>query len=96
MVPEVSRLDGQEVVLADGTRLRPDVVLAATGFRRGLEPLVGHLDVLDEAGLPRGTADGGQPARPGLWFIGYRVEVAGNLRLHAIDARRIARAMTRG
>ena len=96
MVPEVSRLDGQEVVLADGTRLRPDVVLAATGFRRGLEPLVGHLDVLDEAGLPRGTADGGQPVRPGLWFIGYRVEVAGNLRLHAIDARRIARAMTRG
>ncbi|MGH3394888.1 MAG: flavin-containing monooxygenase [Streptosporangiaceae bacterium] len=96
VVPEVSRLDGQEVVLADGSRLRPDVVLAATGFRRGLEPLVGHLDVLDEAGLPRGAADGGQPARPGLWFIGYRVEVAGSLRLHAIDARRMARAMTRG
>ncbi len=96
VVPEVSRLDGEEVVLADGSRLRPDVVLAATGFRRGLEPLVGHLDVLDEAGLPRGAADGGHPARPGLWFIGYRVQVAGSLRLHAIDARRMARAMTRG
>lgn len=96
VVPEVRKLDGHEVVLRDGTRLRPDVVLAATGFRRGLEPLVGHLDVLDEAGLPRGAASGGQPARPGLWFIGYRVEVAGNLRLHAIDARRIARSMTRG
>jgi putative flavoprotein involved in K+ transport len=96
VVPEISQLDGEEVVLADGSRLRPDVVLAATGFRRGLEPLVGHLDVLDEAGLPRGAADGGQPARPGLWFIGYRIQVAGNLRLHAIDARRMARAMTRG
>lgn len=96
VVPEVSHLDDQEVVLRDGARLRPDVVLAATGFRRGLEPLVGHLDVLDEAGLPRGAASGGQPARPGLWFIGYRVQVAGNLRLHASDARRIARSMTRG
>lgn len=91
VVPEISRLDGQEVVLADGARLRPDVVLAATGYRRGLEPLVGHLGVLDEAGLPRG----GQPARPGLWFTGYRVEVAGSLRLHGIDARRIARRISR-
>lgn len=94
VVPEISRLDGQEVVLADGTRLRPDVVLAATGYRRGLEPLVGHLGVLDEAGLPRDVADGRQPARPGLWFIGYRVEVAGSLRLHGIDARRIARRIS--
>jgi len=95
VVPQISRLDVDEVVLADGTRLRPDVVLAATGYRRGLEPLVGHLDVLDEAGLPRVTSDAGQTARPGLWFIGYRVEVAGNLRLYRSDARRIARAMTR-
>jgi cation diffusion facilitator CzcD-associated flavoprotein CzcO len=94
VVPEISRLDRQEVVLADGTRLRPDVVLAATGYRRGLEPLVGHLGVLDEAGLPRGTADGGQPAWPGLWFAGYRVQVAGSLRLHGIDARRIARRVS--
>ena len=95
VVPEISRLDRQEVVLADGTRLRPDVVLAATGYRRGLEPLVGHLGVLDEAGLPRGAADGGQPTRPGLWFAGYRVQVAGSLRLHGIDARRIARRISR-
>jgi putative flavoprotein involved in K+ transport len=96
VVPEIARLDRQEVVLADGTRLRPDVVLAATGYRRGLEPLVGHLGVLDEAGLPRGAADGGPPTRPGLWFTGYRVQVAGSLRLHGIDARRIARRISQG
>ena len=46
------RVDGGEVVLADGSRLRPSVVVVATGYRAGLEPLVGHLGVLDGRGLP--------------------------------------------
>lgn len=96
VVPEIDHLDVKEAVLRDGRRLSPDVVLAATGYRRGLEPLVGHLDLLDEAGLPRAGADARQPAAPGLWFIGYRTEVVGNLRLHPIEARRIARAISRG
>jgi putative flavoprotein involved in K+ transport len=95
IVPEIDRLDGKEVILRDDRRLRPDVVLAATGFRRGLEPLVGHLDVLDKAGLPRTGTDPGRPGAPGLWFIGYRTELLGNLRLHPIEARRIARAISR-
>jgi hypothetical protein len=33
----------------------PDVVIAATGYRPVLEPLVGHLGVLDPAGLPTGA-----------------------------------------
>jgi len=51
---------------------------------------------LPDAGLPRAGADARQPAAPGLWFIGYRTEVVGNLRLHPIEARRIARAISRG
>lgn len=96
IVAEIDRMAGKEVVLRDDRRLFPDVVVAATGFRQGLEPLVGHLDVLDEAGLPRTASDPGRPAAPGLWFIGYRTELAGNLRLHPLEARHIARGIARG
>jgi hypothetical protein len=66
VVAEVARLDGPEVVLADGRRLRPDAVICATGYRRGLEPLVGHLGVLRPDGVPfayRGAPS--IPRRPG-------------------------------
>jgi hypothetical protein len=52
VVAQVERLDGTEVVLAGGTRLRPDAVICATGYRRGLESLVGHLGVLRPNGVP--------------------------------------------
>ena len=51
-VAAVTAFDGERVILADGAELRPDVVIAATGYRRGLEPLVGHLGLLDGAGRP--------------------------------------------
>ncbi|WP_431899836.1 flavin-containing monooxygenase [Nonomuraea sp. bgisy101] len=89
IVPEISRFEGQDVVLRDDRRVRPDLVLAATGYRPGLEPLVGHLRVLNAEGLPAA----GSP--PGLWFIGYRTAIEGNLRQHPIEARRIARAIVR-
>jgi putative flavoprotein involved in K+ transport len=85
VVAAVEALDGDDVVLADGTRVRPDVVLAATGYGAGLEPLVGHLDVLNERGMPRER----EPV-PGLHFIGYFPTLAGMLRLIAIDARALA------
>jgi putative flavoprotein involved in K+ transport len=93
VVAEIDRLAGLDVVLRGERQLSPDVVIAATGFRRGLEPLVGHLDVLDAAGLPQVGSAARTPAAPGLWFIGYRAAIEGNLRLHPIEARHIARAI---
>lgn len=55
------------VDLDDGSQVRVDAVIAAAGFRPGLEPLVGHLGVLDEHGLP--VAHDQHPARPGLHFV---------------------------
>ena len=49
VVRGVESLDPAGVTLADGARVDPDALIAATGFRRGLEPLVGHLGVLDDA-----------------------------------------------
>jgi cation diffusion facilitator CzcD-associated flavoprotein CzcO len=93
-VGAVAAVEGAEVVLVDGARLTPDVIVAATGYRRGLEPLVGHLGVLDQHGRP--VALGGSPAAPGLYFTGYTNPISGMLRELRIDAVRIARAVAAG
>lgn len=94
-VAAVESFDGAEVVLADGTRLTPDAVVVATGYRAGLEPLVGHLGVLGDRGLPRTHGREQSPNAPGLWFTGYTNPISGMLRELRIDAERIARAITR-
>ena len=95
-VAAVESFDGDEVLLADGSRLRPDVVVAATGYRRGLEPLVGHLGVLHERGRPVTRGARCPESAPGLYFTGFTNPISGRLRELAIDARRIARAIARG
>ncbi|MGW6823464.1 flavin-containing monooxygenase [Streptomyces sp. NPDC055005] len=94
-VAAVDALDGDEVVLADGTRISPDAVIAATGYGRALEGLVGHLDVLDDRGRPR--AHGGRtPAHaPDLYFTGFTNPISGMFRELALDARKIAKAVAR-
>lgn len=94
-VDAVASFDGDAVVLDDGTRLRPDAVIAATGYRRGLEDLVGHLGVLDGDGLPLVHGRDAHPAAPGLRFTGYTNPLSGMLRELARDAPRIARAIAR-
>ncbi|WP_046508742.1 flavin-containing monooxygenase, partial [Streptomyces odonnellii] len=45
-VAAVESFDRNKVVLADGTRITPEAVIAATGYTRALEPLLGPLNVL--------------------------------------------------
>jgi putative flavoprotein involved in K+ transport len=91
IVPPLASLDGTEVVLDDGRRLAPDVVIAATGYRRGLEALVGHLGVLDEQGGPTAHGERTDPRAPGLYFVGFDALCSGQLRLMARDARAVAK-----
>ncbi|MEU6416740.1 flavin-containing monooxygenase [Streptomyces spiralis] len=95
IVGAVEGFEDGKVVLADGSRIEPDAVIAATGYARGLEDLVGHLGVLDSRGKPvvhgpRTTADA-----PGLYFTGFTNPISGMLRELALDAERIARAIHR-
>jgi putative flavoprotein involved in K+ transport len=89
----VDRFDGDTVVLRDGTSIRPDAVIAATGYRRGLEDVVGPLAVLDARGTP--LVHSGAAALPGLFFLGYDVSLGGGLREIARGARRVARSIAR-
>jgi cation diffusion facilitator CzcD-associated flavoprotein CzcO len=92
VVRGVESLDADGVRLADGGRIDPAVVIAATGYRRRLEPLVGHLGVLDERGVPR--AQGAEAAAPGLRFIGYTAR-PGALGYMSKQAKSAAQAIAR-
>jgi len=95
IVAAVEGFDGPSVLLADGTRIQPEAVIAATGYRRGLEPLVGHLGVLGEDGIPLVSGGNQHPSAPGLFFNGYRPDLSGHLRPMRAEARAIARAVRR-
>ncbi|MCX4762962.1 NAD(P)/FAD-dependent oxidoreductase [Streptomyces sp. NBC_01275] len=84
---------GSKVVLADGSRISPDSIVAATGYVRALEGLVGHLGVLDERGRP--VAHGARTPKnaPGLYFTGFTTPISGTLRELGIDAEKIAKAV---
>jgi len=94
-----SRLEPDVVVLATGyaqvpdERLEPDVVVLATGYAQGLEPLIGHLGLLDGLGHPVTRAGATPRGARGLWFNGFTNPISGMLREIAIDSKKIALAM---
>ena len=94
IVGAVEALDRTGVSLADNRRVEPDAVVAATGYRPGLAPLVGHLGVLRDDGEPQ---MGGVtfPQAPGLFFAGFRFGLLALLPYIQVDAHRIARRASR-
>jgi cation diffusion facilitator CzcD-associated flavoprotein CzcO len=90
IVAGIRSLDEAGVDLEDDTRAEPDLLIAATGYRSALEPLVGHLGVLNERGLPI-VADG-RAVVPGLRFVGF-VPRPAQLGLLGTEARRAARGI---
>jgi cation diffusion facilitator CzcD-associated flavoprotein CzcO len=90
VVPPVDGLDGTSAVLADGSSVEVDAVVAATGFRTGLEPLVGHLGVLDERGEPLVHGAQEHPGALGLNFVGYRLTLGGAFRVAGAQAQQLA------
>jgi hypothetical protein len=89
IVPAVEALDEHSVELADGSRIEPGAVIAATGYRRGLDAMVGHLGVLDDHGAPLVTVG---EAAPGLRFVGY-IPRPGQLGLMGREAKEAARGI---
>jgi hypothetical protein len=69
VVAAVKGFDGGTARLVDGAALEADAVICATGYRTGLEAVVGHLGVLDETGVP--VVTGEKAAAEGLRFLGF-------------------------
>jgi cation diffusion facilitator CzcD-associated flavoprotein CzcO len=94
IVPAVEALSADGAHLEGGDLLPVDVVIAATGYRAGLEGLVGHLGVLDRDSLPLHHGADVHPDVPGLHFTGFRNPITGALRTIGREAADIADART--
>jgi putative flavoprotein involved in K+ transport len=95
VVAGVERLEPGAVVLAGGERVVVDTLIAATGYAAALEPLVGHLRVLDRRGRPTHHGPAEHPAAPRLHFIGFTDPLSGNIRETRLVARELARTISR-
>ena len=93
VVPAVRSITGGEVQLVDGSTVQPDAVICATGFRPGLEEIVGHLGVLDEDGSPLVHGPDTHASAPGLYFAGITVLLSGLLREIGKEASAIGDAV---
>jgi hypothetical protein len=94
-VPAVESFTETSVTLADDRSIEPDAVIVATGYRRGLESIVGHLGVLNDAGAPIAHGPKTHPRAPGLYFIGMLPTLKGLLFQINRDARMISRRIAR-
>jgi putative flavoprotein involved in K+ transport len=88
VVAAVTAVESGRVILADGTGVSPEVIIAATGFSTHLDGLVGHLDVLDEQGSPRGGF--ASHLGDGMFAIGYGIPPNGPLRAIRLAATPLA------
>ena len=93
VVAAVAALEGDSVRLADGSTVRPDVVICATGYRPGLEGMVGHLGVLDGRGRPLVRGAGTLAGALRLFFVGVSVQLGGQIREIGMEARAVAGAI---
>lgn len=96
VVPGVGGFVDGDVNLLNGRRLKVDAVIAGTGFRRGLEPLAGHLGLLTRSGAPAVKGPQTSPQAPGLYFIGYDNSTRGLIFEIARAASAIARKISAG
>jgi cation diffusion facilitator CzcD-associated flavoprotein CzcO len=87
--PGISRFDRTDVVYADGSRETVDVVIAATGFRTGLEKILKVPGIIDSSGQPR-FRSGRPTSAPGLYFVGFDETVRGHLFEIGRESRRLA------
>jgi putative flavoprotein involved in K+ transport len=93
IVPAVEALAADGARLHGGAHAHADAIVAATGYRPALRGLVGHLGVLDDAGLPLRHGGDAHPDVPGLHFTGFRNPITGALRELRFEAAAIADAL---
>ncbi|MGX9145539.1 flavin-containing monooxygenase [Mesorhizobium sp. 128a] len=90
VLPTVREFTRDTVIFDNGVTIQPDIVIAATGYRTGLETILGKLGVLDEMGVPLFNGADHDPKLPGLWFTGMRPSIRGCFANARIQAKAIA------
>lgn len=90
MVEKTVGFDTEHVLLSDGGKLQPAIVICATGYRSGLEAWFSNYGVLDPDGHPYFSAGENDPDHPGLWFTGYKASLTGFFDAAIVASKRIA------
>ncbi len=90
--PHAFTADG--VRFEDGTEAQFDVVVLATGYRAGIDGVLRNAAPhLDTRGAP--MCFGREAASPGLYFVGYRNPIIGQLYDIGLEAVRVAKRIAR-
>jgi cation diffusion facilitator CzcD-associated flavoprotein CzcO len=88
VVPEVVEFRVDAVMLADGSEVNPDIVIAAAGYGSSLPSLLRSLPVLDGNGYPLQNQSVKAQGIAGLWFTGMTPTLTSyfmQTRLEALD-----------
>jgi cation diffusion facilitator CzcD-associated flavoprotein CzcO len=93
VVSSIRNFDSEGAHLSDGRYIKPDIVIAATGYRMDLKSILGPIGVLTDSGSPRFHGVQQHSAYLGLWFIGMEAALPGYFYMASKDGREIARAI---
>lgn len=89
--PDIERFTETGVIFSDDEAVDYDVVIAATGYRTGLERILDIDGVIDDQGYLINNK--GKTPYKGLWFIGYLDSPAGVLMISRIQSQKIAKSI---
>lgn len=92
VAPGIQQINQETVTFSDGRELRFDAIIMATGYRPGLQPLLGKTlanAVLNEKGYPK-SCWFNTPDLRGLYFLGFTTPLTGIIRSLNIDSAKIA------
>lgn len=92
--PDIKHLTATGVEFVDGSAEDYDSIIAATGYRTGLEKILDIPDVIDDDGTLT-APNGEETIHKGLWFVGLVNSPAGVLMAARIQSRKIAKAIAR-
>ncbi|KAB7730333.1 SidA/IucD/PvdA family monooxygenase [Rudanella paleaurantiibacter] len=92
VAPSIERINARTVTFSDGSERPFDAIVLATGYRPGLQPVLGEAlcaNVLNERGYPKSLWFD-EPELKGLYFLGFKTPLTGILRSLNIDSGQIA------
>jgi indole-3-pyruvate monooxygenase len=94
VVPGVQEVQPHGVRFVDGSTRAVDAIILATGYRPALDRFIeGFGSIADARGRPHRFGE--ETAIPGLFFVGFRNTPTGALREIALEAPRVATAISR-
>lgn len=95
VAPGIQQINARTVTFTDGSERPFDAIVLATGYKPGLEPMLGKdlsAKILNERGYPKSLWFD-DPELAGLYFLGFATPLTGILRGLNLDSEKISKEM---